>query len=396
MYNPNISGQSPQSNTDAGAASFLGLVAVVFGIWLLWAITTGVLLPALSLALTLAGATLTAFSDNLTSLVIDLVWGIGVGLFVGWVRWWKRKRAGAVETIVDAVATPDVVSSASLGWMYILMHVVAGVLASLIVWLLGLAFPSQILAGNTDTMLAGLEYLQASGWLAGGGGGPDGSGIEAIWQIILILLFLLLLALPVMFGFISAFTAISLKGAASGAAGTAGKGLGFVLFLVLTRLMGRRFYLPVPPVPRERPVPPPVPGRLDLTEIIDDFKAGGSAVRARIVDEYLSWLRGQGIKPDAQTIGENAPRYKQAGIYELARRVNFELARRNPSRVDYHLESWKKETEQARAHYEQRLQEELFGRGWLKRAVRQGLGTGALTGLVTALLVAAALALLRG
>ncbi|HEY0430471.1 MAG TPA: hypothetical protein VGC61_01600 [Pyrinomonadaceae bacterium] len=396
MYTPNTSGRGSQTNTDAGAASFLGLVLVVLVVGLLWSISTTVLLPALSLTLTLAGTTLAGFSDGLTDLVIDLAWGIGVGLFVGWVRLWKRKRDGAVEKIVDAVATPEVVSSASLGWMYVLMHVGAGVLASLIVWLLGLAFPSQILAGSTDTMLAGLAYLQASGWLAGGGGGPDGAGTEAIWQIVLILLFLLLLALPVLFGFIGAFTAISLKGAASGAVGTAGKSLGLVLFLVLTRLRGGRFYLPVPPATDDQPVPRPVPEPFDLAQFIDDFRTRGPAARKRVVDDYFSWLKQEGIEPDAQTIGENAPRYKHPGIYELARRLNFELAQRDPWRVDPRLESWKKYTEQARTYYEKGLREELFGPGWLKRAVRQGLGAGALSGLVTALLVAAALALLRG
>jgi hypothetical protein len=89
----------------------------------------------------------------------------------------------------------------------------------------------------------------------------------------------------------------------------------------------------------------------------------------------------EGITPNAQTIGQNAPRYKDPVIYELARRVNYEIARRDPHRVDYHLEAWKKSTDEDRSHYELRLREEIFGPGWLKRAARQGLGAGALTGL---------------
>jgi hypothetical protein len=172
-------------------------------------------------------------------------------------RWLRRKRSGAVETVVEAVASPDIVSSVSLGWLYIALHIGAGLLASLVVWLLGLAFPSQILTGNTDTMLAGLAYLQASGWIAGGGGGSGGAGGEAAFQLVFILLFLLLVLLPILAGLASTFTAISLKGAASGALGAAGKSAGLVLFLVLTRIRGK-LWLPRPPTPRPKLAPPPV------------------------------------------------------------------------------------------------------------------------------------------
>lgn len=300
------------------------LVGVVIAGWLLWTF----LVPPLSLAGALAVTTLNGFSGGLAALATDLAWGVSVGLFVGWMRWLRRKRSGAVETVVEAVASPDIVSSVSLGWMYVALHIGAGLLASLVVWLLGLAFPSQILTG--DPMLAGLAYLQASGWIAGGGGGSGGGGGNAAFQLVFVLLFLLLVLLPILAGLASALTAISLKGAASGALGAAGKSVGLVLFLVLTRIGGLprirgKFWLPLPPTPKPKP-------------------------------------------PD----------------------------RRNRNGVDYHLQSWKKSTDADRAHYELRLREEIFGPGWLKRAARQGLGNGALTGLLTGLLVAGTLAMLRG
>jgi len=389
---PSNFGQRPQTDPGDGAAHFVVLVGVVVAGWLLWTFATTLLMPALSLAGTLAVTTLSGLNGGLAHLATDLAWGVGVGLFVGWMRWLRRKRSGAVETVIEAVASPEIVSSVSLGWMYVALHIGAGLLASIVVWLLGLAFPLQILSGNTDTMLAGLAYLQASGWIAGGGGGSGGAGGEAAFQLVFILLFLLLVLLPILTGLASTFMAISLKGAASGALGAAGKSAGLLLFLVLTRIRGK-LRLPRPPTPKPKPAPPPDPGPLDIDRILDDF----AAVKGRrAVNDYVSWLKMQGITPDAQTIGQNAPRYKDTVIYELARRVNYEMARRDPQRVDFELEAWKKSTDEDRSHYELRLREEIFGPGWLKRAAWQGLGAGVLTGLLTGLLVAGTLAMLRG
>ncbi len=398
--------QSPHTNFEDGAGVFLVIGLAVLAGFLLWSFATSLLVPALSLAGTLAGAVLQGpLNGRLADLVVDLVWGVGVGLFVGWVRWQRRKASGAVETVVEAVVSPDVVSSASLGWMYILLHIGAGLVASVAVWLLGVAFPLQILGGGTDATRAGLEYLRVGGWIAGGGGGLGGDGGEP-GLLLFLLLFLFLVALPLLSGLISVFTAVCLKDAASGAVGAAGKGAGLVFFLVLTRIRGR-FYLPRPPTPKPPPAPPappPVAGPLVIDQIVEDFVATEPLQREGAVKKYFSWLKQEGIEPDARTIGENAPRYKDPVIYDLARRVNFEAARRDLHRVACRLEAWKRDTEEAwkrdteeaRSHHEQRLREELFGPGWLKRAALQGLGAGALTGLLTGLLVAGALAMLRG
>lgn len=72
-------------NPGDGAAHFVVLVGVVVAGWLLWTFAITLFIPALSLAGTLAVTTLNGLSGGLAALATDLAWGMGVGLFVGWI-----------------------------------------------------------------------------------------------------------------------------------------------------------------------------------------------------------------------------------------------------------------------------------------------------------------------
>jgi len=375
---------------EEGAGLFVAIVLVIFAVcfaaYVLWLFATVLVVPAFLLAGTIASEVLSgAPSGGLVDLGTDLVWGVGVGLFVGWVRWQRRKRSGAAEAVVEAAASPAVVSSISLGWRYVFLHVGAGLAASLVVWLLGLAFPSQVIGDGADATHAGIEFLRRCGWFAGPGGGPGGTERGA-GLLLFVLLVLLLVIIPLLAGSLCAFTAICLEGAASGATGGAGKGAGLTLFLVLTRLRGT-FSLPRSPSPELPPEWLSSLGPLDLDLVIKDFIGTGPPGRETDVRNYLAWLAEEGIKVDARSIGENAPRYKNSVVYDLARRVNYEVARRDPSRESRYMK-------EARSRYEWQLRVELFGSGWLRRAILQGLEAGVFPGLLTALLVAGGLAVL--
>lgn len=378
----NNKSHSQYSNSNAGAGYVVAVGAIALAAWGLWVFVTRLLGPALALAGALAAKL------EWLNLGVDILWGAAAGFFVGWLRWRRSRNSKAVESLVEAVANPDTVSAASLGWRYVLIHVGAGLLAGLIVGLLGLAFPSHVFATAPPVGVALI--------LGGGGEGGEGGG----GLLILALLFLLLIALPLLGGLAAGAMAFGVKGAASGAAGAAGKLAGLALFVVLTRIpLG----LPRRPEPEPRPQqpdPPPDPGPFDLDQIVADFLAEGPLARRFVIERYKAWLQDRGIAFDARGIGENAPVFKEAVVYDFARCVNYEVARRTPGRKDLRLrvwedrvEAWEERVKKERAAYEKRLSEELFGPGWLKRAFVQGLGVGAFTGAVTALLVTTALAL---
>ena len=62
--------------------------------------------------------------------------------------------------------------------------------------------------------------------------------------------------------------------------------------------------------------------------------------------------------------------------------------------MDPAMASWQRAADEARKLFEERREEALFGNGWLRRAMTEGVIAAAVTGSVSALLVAATLALI--
>lgn len=356
-YSTNRS-SSTFSDPNAGAGYVVILAALGAVGWGLWAFVVQLLAPALALA-----GTLVARVEWL-NLGLDALLGAAAGGLAGWLRWRCRRKSEAVESLLDAMADPDALRS-----RYLWLHVGAGLLAGAIVGLLGIgvspALPGMIVLG-------------------GGGAGGGGGGL-----LLLALFFLLLVALPLVVAGLSLALAAGLSGAASGAASSGGKMAGLALFLALTRMKrGLSKARPAPP----RPAPAPDPGPFDLDRIVEDWLSEKASKRRGALKRFKAWLEKEGAAFDAAGIGENAPRYKDPHVYDLARRLNYELARRRPG-PDPRVAEWEALARRQREEDEKRLFDELVGPGWKTRAWIQGLWIGALNGTLTSLIVAAALAL---
>lgn len=364
----------PPYKTDGSGIFVLIVFGVVAAGVAYWAVTAGVF-PALGLAGPILRA-VTLTPAALGSIVLNALFGVVLGLGLGWLRLVLTRRRETMEAIVDAVARREVVSAASIGGWFVALHVIVGLAAGVLSGLLGEMLPFQALGeGHTSGPASYFYALAGSGGGSGGSGGPASfAGIHVFLAIaILVLVGTVVYAAIVAVG-LGAFA----HAATEEAAQTLGKTAGVTLFIALSRLRGERWQVPRRPQHRLEPTADPLVFEQELQRFVD---AGGSASthdeRRRWLDGYLAWLSARGLSRGIESAQANAadydketrdPRSLSALGVELAARLRDEADRRKPpgSRPD------------TRAFWEF-----LLEANWRRRVLAEGVVTGLVTAAMT-------------
>jgi hypothetical protein len=379
-------GHNPQSMEGGGVVVVLGLLAG--GVYLAYLLVTGLVLPSTALV----GPILAAVVSDpapIEGLWLDALFGIALGLALGLLRLWLRRRGGRLEAIVEAVARPEVASAARVGAWYVGVHVVAGLAGGAIVGLLGMVSPFDAWAG--EELGGPAAFVLAGGAGGAGAGGPPPPEPEHAWFALGLLVFLgTVAATAALTAGLGAFA----HAAASGAAQHAGKAGGLALFLALTRLRGARWAVPDPP-PRR---PPPTTEPLVFEREVERFLAAASSAganpenRAARLHGYLAWLSSRGVKPDVDSaiarVEECAEEHRRERgkttspvPAEFAAWLRVERQRRDPGAAPPDMsKTWAF----------------VFEPGWLGRAVAEGLLVGMATGALSVLATLVGQAISKG
>lgn len=354
----------------------VALLALGFGLsWLL----TSVLVPAGGDALTL----LSAFTPPpVDALILEALLGLVVGIGVGLLRYRARVQSRLTEDLVDAVASPEVVSAFRLGASYVAVHALSGLLAGALVGWLGLPLP-DLLRGHAEAALAHATPLVT--WLVGSGGpgGADGAGLLGLLLLVLVAALLALLA--------GGAASLGLGGLAaamaSRGAGTVGSSFGLALALTLSRLhedvprLSRR--------PRAEPFTPEVAMRAWWAATF------ASDADRSAVAEYVQWAVAQGVDPLDPDDERNRKRF--CGFVGDQGRA--------PSQAIWRFAEWlpqglaDQRSPRKAVATDDRLwldavAAQVFTPGWVRRTIATGALAGAITGAVQAALAGGLLLLL--
>jgi len=301
-------------------------LSLLFGYWFvtaIWPIAgTQIAQLALGAITPPAGAEGVAWS----SLIRDAAIGFAVGLVIGAIRYVLRIKNEVVEDIIDAMATPDVlsVSKATLGVLWVLWHGIAGAVAGFVLGWTGMIQLPQLNIGSAPVVLptagSAINLLVTNGLFGSGGTGPPPEGshlLIALVIVIVVLLLVIVIGTVVVTATLAAFG----KAFASGFVGGVSKHLGINVVLVLTRIWRRS----IARWPNPKNLPPLDFGQ-EVERYIDQEQASGQVQRrlARI-GEYFEWLQVQHLPITPTNILQRLPEYL-AGLESSGQKPSRVLA----------------------------------------------------------------------